>query len=458
MEKHPSIKEQMMHLKNEKKIHIRNDEKVINFLKCVPYEMSIKEIKPLLAVYNQENKTYQSVSWKKVEKLYKKCKKISIKEFERILNIENNLKAILIYKLQRDDYYKEHFNKTPKHFNDNKSFFIKKYNQDEASIHSYMVENKFYTLINMMGFKSIIDYVFTDLFKENKLLYDEIVEELLDNNIDLNKISFEYKINLKDHRLLEKETTENKTITSAIAKSQDLYFKSLFALEMEKYNNLNEDLKKLAIEYYMQIDNEPKFTNYSGFHEFVRNLNEENDCKFSNSKIGDILYNTEFEFKSIIMNIKDIRKRYSLVEVTSYIGEVEQEQKQLLCDEIEKISKVILIYIMMHASNESMMKKIVDITSPENPLFDEQLIIDTKNSLDEEYRNKNLKKYLLILADIRNSIAHGGTFIIPLFTDYDDKLREIYIHDNIPPNLANKILDAKLYFRSRKDSRTVSHK
>lgn len=425
MNKYPSIELQLKHLKNKKNIKITDEEKVKKFLSSIPYEKSIKEIKPMLAEYSETSRIYPKIDWDDVENQYIDYSEESLQLLAKILKVENKIKSNLIYLLQNNEEYKNYIIEIPTFFNEKLDYFAQKYNIKKPDIKQYLLDEKFYIIVNSLGFKELIRMIFSKIYKSNRELYNELLVIIISENEELEKIANSKirKETLNNLPLFAKELT----FAECINENKHVYYTDILQMHKRKEDKINKIILDKLLSYFSNIKAEGKFTNSPEFKELRAEIIEILQINISNSKLGDFLYIGEKNIKQVIAEYKDTK--------------VYDQQK--LNEIIKCCSTSILLYSLSREKNAVNVKwSLFRLEGSRGHAY------DYKKRVHSEVKNQNIKKYLEILADIRNSVAHGGTYIIPLFNNYDGDLRVAFAENNLDSKKVDKLKKAREYFRT----------
>lgn len=425
MNKYPTIDMQIYHLKNDKNIQIKDEPRVMSFLKEISYEKSIKEIKPMFSKYVDDTKIYPQTEWDDIEQLYYNYLNQSKSMLSDIIKIENKMKSILIYLLQIEEKYKIYITDVPRFMEENYKYYERKYQKNKSQIKSVILNEKFYLVVNALGFKELINLIFQKIYTNDKVLYESFIADFLEGDKVLKKVS---DLN-KGKQNITKLFDQPLTFKECIAYKNHSYYNPIL-------NTREQDIMKIAYEIEVQVQNflhnmktEVKFTTSSQFTELKLLIEDTLKINISNNKLGNFFYEGEINVNEIIADYK--------------------ENKILDVKKIGLVAKYVSVSITLFAisTREYSSKEIDVLLKKAEP---GEFIHELNLKVNVEHKNRNLKKYLKILADVRNSIAHGGTFIIPLFKDYDGDLRVTFAKQYLGDEDLKKIIEGRRYYRINK--------
>lgn len=423
MNKYPTIDLQISHLIKYKNIHVSDEYKVERFLKMVPYEKSIKEIKPMLLNYRNDKKKYPISEWDDIEDLYYNYLNQSKLILSDIIKTENKMKAILIYLLQKEDKYKVYITDVPRFMEDNYRYYGHKYNKRKDEIKEFILNEKFYLVINALGFRELINLIFKVIYMKDEVLYNSFIEEFITGDLVLKKVS---KMNKKnDIKIFEQPLT----FKECLMQSNHTYYNEIVNLRIEEKNSILYEIKYQLEEFMNNIETEIKFTTSSQFLKLKFVIENLLKISISNNKLGNFFYKGDVCVNEMIAIYKKDKKLEPL--------------------KINLVAKYVSVSLTLFSlQNAEFSKGTVDslfeCATPGSYIF------GLRQKLCVESSNQNLKKYLQIMADVRNSIAHGGTFIIPLFKNHDGDLRLIFVKQYLQGEELLKIKEGRHYYRLRK--------
>lgn len=425
MNKYPTIEMQIKHLQNDKNIIIDNEDEVKVFLLNVPYEKSIKEIKPMILNYSNGNKHYPRKKWSNIEEIYNSCLKQSKIILGDVIEVENRIKSTLIYALQADEKYKNYIKKIPNFLSENLGFYSRKYGKEKDEVSEYILNEKFYLVINAMGFKELINLIFKEIYKSDKLLYQDFLNQFLNNDLVLQNAS-NFNINkIEVNSLFENELTFNE----CLSQSNHIYYKDVLDLKQSHMDSISLEIVTQIKCFLQNIEIEKKFKQSAPFLSLKEKFVNAYNLDITDTKFANFFYEGELTANTII-------KKY-------------KETKEF---EVENINEV-AVYVSKALALYAMSRSFIEERELKALLAQEYIsgyLFDLKKVSIEKKQNENLKKYLKILADVRNSVAHGGTFIIPLFKDHDGDLRLFFAKQYLEEKDLIKLKQGRHYYRYNK--------